>query len=216
MGLSFAPAVCCLRAVLALVERQGLRCGGATLLAGLVLGIGVVDLSSGPLGQTSRFSLELLVLLILQLVGPMLVSLLAMALLLPRWLEHAERQGARAWRQSLPASALVGALLLLLLLMAALAGGVVASPRADLVGEMRELLGGVLPTDLVRSALRSAVFLVILCAFSQWRGPMRMKRGVEPALVSSNLLAEGLVLLLSMKLLWITLLDPLRLSSSAQ
>lgn len=216
MSLSLAPALRSLRAVLALVERQGLRCGGATLLAGLVLGIGVVDLSSGPLGQTSRFSLELLVLLILQLVGPMLVSLLAMALLLPRWLEHAERQGIRAWRQSLPAAALVGGLLLLLLLLSSLAGGVVASPRADLIGEMRELLGGVLPADLLRSAARSAVFLAILCGFSQWRGPLHLRRGLDPALVSSNLLVEGLVLLLGMKLLWITLLDPLRLSASPQ
>jgi hypothetical protein len=34
--------------------------------------------------------------------------------------------------------------------------------------------------------------------------------------VSSNLLVEGLMLLLGLKLLWITLLDPLRLSASAQ
>jgi len=74
--------------VLLLAERQGQRCGGSILLAGMVLGAGVVELSSGPLGQTSRFSLELLMLLVLQLVGPMLVTLLAMALLLPRWLEH--------------------------------------------------------------------------------------------------------------------------------
>jgi hypothetical protein len=101
-------------AVLRLGERQGQRCGGPILLAGLVLGAGVVELSSGPLGQTSRFSLELLILLVLQLAGPMLVSLLAMALLLPPWLEHVGRRRARAWRAALPAAALVGALLLLL------------------------------------------------------------------------------------------------------
>lgn len=107
-----------LMVVLHLAERQGQRCGGPILLAGLVLGAGGVELSSGPLGQTSRFSLELLMLLVLQLVGPMLVTLLAMALLLPRWLEHAERRAERAWREALPAAALVG--------------GVLASPRADL------------------------------------------------------------------------------------
>jgi hypothetical protein len=89
-------------------ERQGQRCGGTILLAGLVLGAGVVELSSGPLGQTSRFSLELLILLVLQLIGPMLVTLLAMALLLPLWLEHAQRRGGRAWREAVPVAALVG------------------------------------------------------------------------------------------------------------
>lgn len=197
--------------VLRLAERQGQRCGGPVLMAGLVLGAGVVELGSGPLGQTSRFSLELLMLLVLQLVGPMLVSLLAMALLLPRWLEDSQRRGARAWRQALPAAALVGGLLLLLFLIAALVGGVLASPRADLIGELRELLGGVLLTDLLRSTLRAAVFLVILCAFSQWRGHLKLSRGLDPALVSSNLLVEGLMLLLGLKLVWITALDPLQL-----
>lgn len=202
-------------AVLRLSEQQGQRCGGPILLAGLVLGAGVVELSSGPLGQTSRFSLELLILLVLQLVGPMLVTLLAMALLLPRWLAHAERDGSRAWRQALPAAALVGGLLLLLFLMAALVGGVMASPRADLIGELRELLGGVRLIDLLRSTLRAVFFLMILCAFSQWRGQLKLGQGLDPALVSSNLLVEGLMLLLGLKLIWITALDPLQFGSAA-
>jgi hypothetical protein len=198
--------------VLQLADRSGQRCGGPVLLAGLVLGTGVVELSSGPLGQTSRFSLELLVLLVLQLVGPMLVTLLAMALLLPRWLEP----GQARWRVAMPAAALVGGLLLLLFLVAALTGGVLATPRADLIGEVRDLLSGVLINDLLRSTLRSALFLAILCGWSQWRGGLNIRRGLPPALISSNLLVEGLMLLLGLKLLWITALDPLRLSTSAQ
>lgn len=197
--------------MLQLAERSGQRCGGPVLLAGLVLGIGVVELGSGPLGQTSRFSLELLTLLVLQLVGPMLVTLLAMALLLPRWLEP----GQARWRVALPAAALVGGLLLLLFLLAALTGGVLATPRADLIGEVRELLSGVVVIDLLRSMLRSALFLAVLCGWSHWRGRIQVRRGVAPALVSSNLLVEGLMLLLGLKLLWITALDPLHLSSSA-
>lgn len=46
----------------------------------------MVDLSVTALGQTSRFSLQLLVLLVIQLIGPVLVSVLAMALLMPPWL----------------------------------------------------------------------------------------------------------------------------------
>jgi hypothetical protein len=202
--------------VLRLAERHGQRCGGPVLLAGLVLGLGVVQLSSGPLGQTSRFSLELLILLVLQLVGPMLVTLLAMALLLPRWLEQDRSRDEQAWRHSVPAAALVGGLLLLLFFLAALIGGVLASPRADLIGEFRELSSGVLLSDLLRSMFRSAFFLAIVCVWSQWRGYITLNRGVSPALVSSNLLVEGLMLLLGLKLLWITLLDPLRLSASAQ
>lgn len=68
------------------------------ILTGFVLAIGVVQLSSGALGQTSRFSLSLLTLFVLKLVGPMLVSLLSMALLLPSWIEEGQRLGSQAWR----------------------------------------------------------------------------------------------------------------------
>lgn len=202
--------------VLRLAERCGQRCGGVVVLAGFVLGFGVVQLSCGPLAQTSRFSLELLILLVLQLVGPMLVTLLAMALLLPTWLEQGQSSEPRPWPVAVSASALVGGLLLLLFLLAALTGGVLASPRADLIGEARDLLSGVLPADLQRTTLRCAVFLAILCGWSQWRGVKQIRRGEATALVSSNLLIEGLMLLLGLKLLWITALDPLHLSLSAR
>ncbi|MEB3235296.1 MAG: hypothetical protein VKM98_07700 [Cyanobacteriota bacterium] len=191
--------------ILQLAERHGERCGGPVLLSGLILGIGVVELSCGALGQTSRFSLELLTLLVLQLAGPMLVALLSTALLLPSWLEPGE------WRQGSLAAALTGALLMVLFVLAALTGGVLASPRADLLGEFQELLSGLLASDLLRSIVRAALFLAILCGWCQWRGMPRLRRGVAPALVSSNLLLEALTLLMGLKLLWIVVLDPVRL-----
>lgn len=199
-----------------LAERNGERCGGPVILAGLVLGLGVVQLASGPLAQTSRFSLELLILLVLQLVGPMLLALLALALLLPRWLERAQRLGPSAWRASAPAAAVVGGLLMLLFFVAALCGGVLASPRADLVGEIRDLLRGVLLFDLGRACLRAGVFLGLVCAWSQWRMAQGLRRRRDPGLLVSDQLAEGLVLLLLLKLLWITVLDPLNLTASPQ
>ena len=195
-------------------ETAGERCGGPVLLAGLVLGLGVVELSSGALGQTSRFSLELLILLVLQLVGPMLVTLIAMALLLPRWLERCSKPHAD-WGPTVAASALVGALLLLLFLSAAIAGGVLASPRADLIAEVAEISRDLMLTDLLRSTLRAAVFLVVLCGWSLLRGRRRLRRNIAPALVSSDLMVEGLTLLLGLKLFWITAIDPLHLSASA-
>jgi hypothetical protein len=200
---------------LQIAERSGERCGGPVLLAGLVLGIGVVKLSSGALGQPSRFSLELLILLVLQLVGPMLVALLSMALLLPRWLASCEDR-SNPWRPGVAAAALVGVLLLVLFLLAALTGGVLASPRSDLFAEFSDVLRGLSLSDLLRCCLRSAIFLSILCSWSQWRGGIQLHRGVPPALVSSNLQVEGLTLLLGLKLLWIIVLDPLLLSLSVQ
>ena len=201
---------------LRVAERNGERCAGPVILAGLLIGLGMVQLASGPMAQTSRFSLELLILLVLQLVGPMLVALLALALLLPRWMARIELEGQVSWSRSVPAAVVVGALLLLMFFVAAVCGGVLATPRADLVGEFRDLLAGVLLIDVTRACLRAGVFLGLLCAWCQWRTVRAIASGKEAGRLVSDQLAEGLVLLLALKLIWITLIDPLHLTTSPQ
>ena len=188
------------------LERNGQRCGGPVLLAGFAMGYGLVTLSSS-LGQSSRFALELLVLVKLQLLGPALVSLLAMALLLPHWLDRVESRGSKAWHHCLPAAALAGLVLMLMLFVAALIGGVLASPRADLAQEFNELLSGIQLSDLLRPLIRSGAFLAVLCGWSQWRGINALQQKRPMALVVSNLLVEGLMLALLLKLIWVFSID---------
>ena len=201
--------------ILNTAERNGQRCGGPVLLSGMVVGAGLVELSAGPLGQNSRFSLELLTLLVLQLVGPLVVSLLAMALMMPNWLDRVERRGARAWLVSVPASALLAAVLLLLFLVSSLCAGALTTPRSDLVGEARALLSGLALKDVIRAMLRCSFFLACICGWSQWRGYQELKRNRHPALMVSNLLMEGLMVLFALKLLWITVLDPINLEAAS-
>ena len=196
------------------LERNGQRCGGPVLLAGFAMGYGLVTLSSS-LGQSSRFALELLVLVKLQLLGPALVSLLAMALLLPHWLDRVESRGSKAWHHCLPAAALAGLVLMLMLFVAALIGGVLASPRADLAQEFNELLSGIQLSDLLRPLIRSGAFLAVLCGWSQWRGINALQQKRPMALVVSNLLVEGLMLALLLKLIWVFSIDPPSLRSLA-
>lgn len=196
------------------LERNGQRCGGPVLLAGFAMGYGLVTLSSS-LGQSSRFALELLVLVKLQLLGPALVSLLAMALLLPHWLDRVESRGSKAWHHCLPAAALAGLVLMLMLFVAALIGGVLASPRADLAQEFNELLSGIQLSDLLRPLIRSGAFLAVLCGWSQWRGGNALQQKLPMALVVSNLLVEGLMLALLLKLIWVFSIDPPSLRSLA-
>ena len=201
--------------ILNTAERNGQRCGGPVLLSGMVVGAGLVELSAGPLGQNSRFSLELLTLLVLQLVGPLVVSLLAMALMMPNWLDRVERRGDRAWLVSVPASALLAAVLLLLFLVSSLCAGALTTPRSDLVGEARALLSGLALKDVIRAMLRCSFFLACICGWSQWRGYQELKRNRHPALMVSNLLMEGLMVLFALKLLWITVLDPINLEAAS-
>ena len=199
-----------LATILRQLERDGQRCGGPVVLAGFAVGFGLVTLSSS-LGQASRFGLELLVLVKLQLMGPVLVSLLAMALLLPRWIDRVVQHGALA--SLLPAAMGTGLLLMLMLFVAALVGGVLASPRADLVQEVKELLSGIQLTDLLRPLIRSGAFLAVLCGWSQWRAMNALEQKLPLALVVSNLLMEGLMVALLLKLIWVFSLDPPSLQS---
>ena len=203
-----------LSTILRELERNGQRCGGPVLLAGFAMGYGLVILSSS-LGQSSRFALELLVLVKLQLLGPALVSLLAMALLLPHWLDRVESRGSKAWHHCIPAAALAGLVLMLMLFVAALIGGVLASPRADLAQEFNELLSGIQLSDLLRPLIRSGAFLAVLCGWSQWRGVNALQQKLPMALVVSNLLVEGLMLALLLKLIWVFSIDPPSLRSLA-
>jgi hypothetical protein len=197
------------QAILLIAERDGERCAGPVLMAGFVVGFGVIELSSNMLSQTSRFSLELLVLLVFQLIGPILVSVLAMALLLPRWLERVVQQGQKTWRQSVPAAGLVGLLLMLLFFVAAIVGGVLVTPRADLFRETTDLLSGIRLRDLLRTLVRSGVFLSCICAWCQWRALTALRSGRSTALIVSNLLVEGLILALALKLVWVLVFNTL-------
>ena len=198
-----------LPATVLIAERDGERCAGPVLMAGFVVGFGVIELSTNVLSQTSRFSLELLVLLVFQLIGPILVSVLAMALLLPRWLERVVQQGQKTWRQSVPAAGLVGLLLMLLFFVAAIVGGVLVTPRADLFRETTELLSGIRLRDLLHTLVRSGVFLSCICAWCQWRALTALRSGRSGALIVSNLLVEGLTLALALKLVWVLVVNTL-------
>jgi hypothetical protein len=91
--------------ILRTVERDGIRCGAPVLLAGFVAGAGLAEVAAGPLGLASRTICELVILLVLQVAGPVLIVLLALVQLGPLWLEHVQEQGLRTWRVAVPAGA---------------------------------------------------------------------------------------------------------------
>ena len=147
------------------VERDGVRCGAPVLLAGFVAGAGLAEVAAGPLGLASRTICELVILLVLQVAGPVLVVLLALVQLGPVWLAHVEQQGRRAWRVAVPAAAILAPLLLSLFLVAALVSGALFTPRADLLAEVAEVLSGLQLRDLVITWIRTSVFFAIVCAW---------------------------------------------------
>ena len=149
------------RGVLRSVERDGIRCGAPVLLAGCVAGAGLADVAAGPLGLASRTICELVILLVLQVAGPVLVVLLALVQLGPLWLEHVQEQGLRAWRVAVPAAAILAPLLLTLFLVAALVSGAMFTPRADLMGEVADVLSGLKVRDLAITWIRASVFLLL-------------------------------------------------------
>lgn len=191
-----------LKTILLVAERDGQRCAGPVLIAGIAVGVGVIQLSTGTLKEASPLSLQMLSLLVLELMGPLLVSVLGMALLLPRWIDRLASTDHRAWRRSVPGAALIGIVLMLMFFSASLLAGILITPRSELGIELFALLAKTSFVDLLRSLLRSAGFLAALCAWCQWKAEGPLRQGHRKAYIVSNLLMEGLMMGIGLKLIW--------------
>ena len=196
-----------MRAILLRAEEDGERCAGPTLLAGMAIGIGVVKLSSEALKQSSHLSLQMLSVLVLELMGPLLVSIFGMALLLPRWIARVEKSHPRELSYSVSSSAVVGACLMLMFFTAAISSGILISPRSENFTELMDLLASINPRYFFRAILRCTAYLAILCAWCQWRASAALQNGHGETYIASNLLVEGLMISFTLKLLWLLIIN---------
>ena len=196
---------------LAVTELDGQRCAGLVILAGVVLGAGLVQLFTSGGGQTSRFSLELLALVVLQLAGPLLVSLLAILRLNPDWQERSRVEGRGAWRSVVLPAVPLGALLMLMFLASAMGAGVLATPRSDMTGELRELLASLRSSDVLRTVIRTSVFLGAASAWSIRLHRIGLRQQRDAVVIQNDSLLQSVTLVLVLKLFWIIAIDPIRL-----
>ncbi len=196
---------------LAVTELDGQRCAGLVILAGVVLGAGLVQLFSSVGGQTSRFSLELLALVVLQLAGPLMVSLLAILRLNPDWQERSRVEGRGAWRSVVLPAVPLGALLMLMFLASAMGAGVLATPRSDMTGELRELLASLRSSDVLRTVIRTSVFLGAASAWSIRLHRIGLRQQRDAVVIQNDSLLQSVTLVLVLKLFWIIAIDPIRL-----
>lgn len=206
---SMAPSFRGLRSWLALVDRDGQRCAGLVLLSAVVVGTGVVHLLTGPLALTSGFSLKVLTMLMLQLFGPLLVAVIALVRLMPDWVGRNQLKGPAAWRSTVLPAGAMAVVLMLQFLGAGLLAGALASPRADLAGELAEALEHLRPEVLLLALLRCAMFLMAAAGWTQWETALGLRRGEPAAMLVGEGLLHGLVLVLVLKLCWSLAIDPL-------
>ena len=62
---------------------------------------------------------------------------------------------------------------------------------------------------------RAALFLASVCGWTLWRSARSPQPRHSRELLISNLLVEGLTLLMGLKLAWIMAIEPLRLNAGA-
>jgi hypothetical protein len=146
------------------------------------------------------------------LAGPLLVALLAILRLNPHWQERSRVDGPRAWRTVVLPALPLGALLMLMFLAAAMGAGVLATPRSDLSGELRDLLAGLHSTDVLRTVIRTSVFLGAAAAWSLRLHRLGLRQQRDAVLIQNDSLLQSVTLVLVLKLFWILVVDPIRLS----
>jgi len=197
--------------LLRMAERDGRRCATLVLLIGTVFGVGLTRMLQGGFNLSASQSLQVLVVAMLYLVGPLVVALIAFTRLTPLWLRRARTGGAEAGWLTLGPALLVGPLLLIHGLLGAVAGGVLASVQGGLELRLAQAIGAILPLDLLSALLRTALYLAaaaLLCLWEARRPPLD-RAGAEDLIAS--LLARQIALLVGLKLVWTLAVHPIAL-----
>jgi hypothetical protein len=197
--------------LLRMAERDGSRCAALVLLVGAVFGVGLMRLLQGGFNLSAAQSLQVLVVAMLYLVGPLVVSLIAFTRLTPLWLRRARGGGPKAVWLTLGPALLVGPLLLIHGLMGAVVGGVLASARGGVELGLAQAIGAIPPLDLLSALVRTPLYLAaaaLLCLWESRRLPLD-RAGAEDLIAS--LIAREIALLVGLKLVWTLAVNPIAL-----
>lgn len=197
--------------LLRVAERDGGRCATLVLLIGTVFGVGLTRLLQKGGSLSAAQSLQVLVVAMLYLVGPLVVALIAFTRLTPLWLRRARGGGREAGWLTLGPALLVGPVLLIDGLLGAVLGGVLASPRGGLELKLAQAIGAIVPLDLLSALLRTALYLgaaALLCLFAGRRLPLD-RAGAEDQI--AGLIAWEIGLMVVLKLIWTLTVDPVAL-----
>jgi hypothetical protein len=196
---------------LELAESDGRHCVGLVLLSGGVFGAGLVQLLVGPLGQSDAFSMQVLLLLLMQLMGPVTVALLSTVLLLPTWLRRCSNDPSMAWRRQLFSALPVAPLLMVCFLVAGLLGGVLITPRTDVVGELSEVVRTIVPRELVGALVRCTAYLALPAVWCLREVRQGIRYNRDPADVASGTLLNSFTLVLVLRIFWMVVVEPIHL-----
>jgi len=197
--------------LLRIAERDGSRCAALVLLIGTVFGVALMRLLQAGLNLSAAQSLRVLVVAMLQLVGPLVVALIAFTRLTPLWLRRARGGGAQVGWLTLGPTLLVGPLLLILALTGSVVGGVLAGPQGGVELRLAQAMGAIVPWELFSALVRTALYLAaatLLCLWEARRLPLD-RAGAEDLIAS--LIAREIALLVALKLVWTLALNPIAL-----
>jgi hypothetical protein len=85
------------------------------------------------------------------------------------------------------------------------------TPRADLVGEVGDVLSGLQLRDLAITWIRASFFFAVICAWSLRQCERGLLRQAPPGVIVSELFRHGIVVILLLKLVWLVAVDPFNL-----
>ena len=82
------------------------------------------------------------------------------------------------------------------------------TPRADLMGEVADVLSGLQLHDLAITWIRASVFFAVVCAWCLRHSERGLLRQAPEGVIVSELFSSGIVVILLLKLVWLVAVDP--------
>ena len=195
--------------------RLNLALVGLTLLAGVSMSMGFIQLLAEPLETLSNLSVQVLSLQATVLCTPLVISLLLvmregpeLVLCGHRLTRQTNLSTWRLWREHAPLLLVTALVLVPYLLAAALVGAALTKPQINGLQELQVLVGTLNPPILLGALFKTPIFAGLIAWIMLQQGAMAQRYNVPTTVALSRAICISIAIVLALNLSLALLFNP--------
>ena len=195
--------------------RLSLAIVGLTLLAGISISMGFIQLLAEPLETLSNLSVQVLALQATVLCAPLVISLLLVMREGPELVLYGHRLSRdthlstwKLWRDHAPLLLITALVLVPYLLAAALVGAALTKPQINGFQELQVLVGTLNPPILLGALFKTPIFAGLIAWIMLQQGAMAQRFNLPTTVALSRAICISIAIVLALNLSVAMLFNP--------